>query len=108
LYVSPCLPIEVFCDNISTTYLVVNPDNHAQTKHLEVDLHFVRERVAWQISKSILFPAVIKWLIFSPKGSLLLHLPDYMPIYMSILASHAQIAKGVVMDNSNLLSLISC
>lgn len=47
LYVSPCLPIEVFCDNISTTYLVVNPDNRAQTKHLEVDLHFVRERVAW-------------------------------------------------------------
>ena len=36
-----------FCDNISATYLATNPINHACTKHLEVDLHFVHERVQW-------------------------------------------------------------
>jgi hypothetical protein len=36
----------VYADNISTTYLVVNPINHARTKHLKVALHFVHERVA--------------------------------------------------------------
>jgi len=30
----------VYPDNISTTYLVVNPINHTRTKHLKVDLHF--------------------------------------------------------------------
>lgn len=38
--------IIVHCDNISATYLVVNPVFHAQTKHIELDVHFVREHVS--------------------------------------------------------------
>jgi hypothetical protein len=34
------------CDNLGATYLAVNPVFHACTKHIEVDYHFVRERVA--------------------------------------------------------------
>ena len=41
------LPIKVFYDNVSGTYLAINLVNYACTKHLEVDLHFVRKRVQW-------------------------------------------------------------
>jgi hypothetical protein len=34
------------CDNIGATYLSANPVFHSKTKHIEVDYHFVRERVA--------------------------------------------------------------
>jgi hypothetical protein len=36
----------VYCDNISTVYLSTNPVQHQRTKHVEIDLHFVREKVA--------------------------------------------------------------
>jgi len=36
----------VYCDNISTVYMSSNPVQHQRTKHIEIDLHFVRERVA--------------------------------------------------------------
>ena len=36
----------VYCDNISTVYMSSNPVQHQRTKHVEIDLHFVRERVA--------------------------------------------------------------
>lgn len=36
----------VYCDNISAVYMSSNPVQHQQTKYIEIDLHFVRERVA--------------------------------------------------------------
>ena len=35
----------VFCDNVSATYLAANPVQHKRTKHIELDVHFVREKV---------------------------------------------------------------
>jgi len=36
----------VYYDNISAVYMSSNPIQHQRTKHIEIDLHFVRERVA--------------------------------------------------------------
>jgi hypothetical protein len=35
----------IYCDNISVVYLSNNPIQHQRTKHVEIDLHFVREKV---------------------------------------------------------------
>ncbi|GKA07840.1 ribonuclease H-like domain-containing protein [Tanacetum coccineum] len=36
----------VYCDNVSAVYLSTNPVQHQRTKHIEIDIHFVREYVA--------------------------------------------------------------
>ena len=36
----------VYCDNISAIYMSSNPVKHQRTKHVEIDIHFVREKVA--------------------------------------------------------------
>jgi len=41
----PGVPV-LFCENLSAIALSFNPVQHQKTKHIEVDVHFVRERVS--------------------------------------------------------------
>jgi hypothetical protein len=36
----------IFLDNVSVVYMTANPVHHRHTKHNEIDIHFVREKVA--------------------------------------------------------------
>jgi hypothetical protein len=36
----------VYCDNVSAVYISTNPVQHQRTKHVEIDSHFVRDRLA--------------------------------------------------------------
>ncbi|GJX19198.1 ribonuclease H-like domain-containing protein [Tanacetum coccineum] len=36
----------VYCDNVSTIYMTANLVQHNRTKHIEIDIHFVRDMVA--------------------------------------------------------------
>ena len=40
----PYVPV-LWCDNVSAIALSANPVFHSRTKHLEVDYHYVREKV---------------------------------------------------------------
>jgi len=34
-----------YCDNVKAVYMFLNPVHHKRTKHIELDIHFVREHV---------------------------------------------------------------
>nr|GFA05867.1 ribonuclease H-like domain-containing protein [Tanacetum cinerariifolium] len=36
----------VYCNNASAVYMYANPVQHQRTKHIEIDIHFVRDKVA--------------------------------------------------------------
>ncbi|GJZ73110.1 ribonuclease H-like domain-containing protein [Tanacetum coccineum] len=35
----------VYCDNVSTVYMSANPVQHQRTKHIEIDIHFIQDKV---------------------------------------------------------------
>ena len=48
-------PMRLYCDNQAAISIANNPVQHDRTKHVEVDRHFIRERV---ISKELCLPFV--------------------------------------------------
>nr|GFA29837.1 ribonuclease H-like domain-containing protein [Tanacetum cinerariifolium] len=59
----------VYCDNVSAVYLSANPVQHQRTKHIEIDIHFVRDMVIFGFFMYLLATSM---LISSPKVALLL------------------------------------
>jgi hypothetical protein len=48
LHIALSCPLTIWCDNSGALALASNPIFHARTKHIEVDIHFIREKVANQ------------------------------------------------------------
>jgi hypothetical protein len=63
----------VYCDNISAIYLSTNPVQHQRTNHVEIDLHFVRERVALREARVLHVPTTSQYADIFTKG-----LPTYV------------------------------
>jgi hypothetical protein len=58
----------VYCDNVSAVYLSANPVHHTRTKHIELDIHFVREKVALGTVRVLHVPSSSQYADIFPKG----------------------------------------
>jgi hypothetical protein len=58
----------VCCDNVSTVYLSTNLVQHQCTKHVEIDLHFIRERVAAGDVRVLSFLTMLQFVDIFNKG----------------------------------------
>ncbi|KAJ0787642.1 putative RNA-directed DNA polymerase [Helianthus annuus] len=68
LHVSLSGPPTLWCDNIGATYLAVNPVFHQRTKHLEIDLHFIRDMVLAQTLRVRYVPTTLQLADLLTKG----------------------------------------
>ncbi|GKE88094.1 ribonuclease H-like domain-containing protein [Tanacetum coccineum] len=60
----------VYCDNVSAVYLSSNPVQHQRTKHIEIDIHFVRDLVAAGHIRVLHVPSRYQYADSSPKAYL--------------------------------------
>jgi hypothetical protein len=58
----------VYCDNVSAIYLSQNPVHHRRTKHVELDIHFVREKVALGQLRVLHVPTHLQYADIMTKG----------------------------------------
>jgi len=58
----------IYCDNVSAVYLSENPVHHRRTKHVELDIHFVREKVALGQFKVLHIPTRYQFADIMTKG----------------------------------------
>jgi hypothetical protein len=58
----------VYCDNVSAVYLSANPVQHRRTKHIELDIHFVREKVALGAVRVLHVPSTSQFADIFTKG----------------------------------------
>jgi hypothetical protein len=58
----------VFCDNVSAVYMTANPVHHRRTKHIEIDIHFVREKVALGQVRVLRVPSSLQFADIMTKG----------------------------------------
>jgi hypothetical protein len=58
----------VYSDNVSACYLSTNLVQHQRTKHVEVDLHFVRDKVAIGDVRVLHVPTTSQYVDIFTKG----------------------------------------
>ncbi|GJS68654.1 ribonuclease H-like domain-containing protein [Tanacetum coccineum] len=67
----------VYCDNVSAVYLSSYPVQHQRTKHIEIDIHFVRDFVATGHVRVLHVPSRYKYADIFTKGLLYLLFEEF-------------------------------
>ncbi|GJY89227.1 ribonuclease H-like domain-containing protein [Tanacetum coccineum] len=83
----------VYCDNVSAVYLSSNPVQHQRTKHIEIDIHFVRDLVANGAIRVLHVPSRYQYADIFTKG-LPTSLFDEFRTSLSVRSSPAPTAGG--------------
>ena len=61
------MPMKLYCGNKATISITKNPIQHDCTKHMEIDKHFIKEKIDYRAFASLLFLLRCKYQIFSSK-----------------------------------------
>jgi hypothetical protein len=79
--------ILVYCDDVSVVYLASNPIQHHCTKHVKIDLHFVRDKVAIGEVRILHVPMTSQFAdIFTPRACRFPSFLSFAPVSTSPLA----------------------
>nr|GEU40666.1 ribonuclease H-like domain-containing protein [Tanacetum cinerariifolium] len=57
-----------YCDNVSVVYMSANPVQHQRTKHIEIDIHFVRDMVTVGQVRVLHVPSRFQYAYIFTKG----------------------------------------
>nr|GFB76350.1 ribonuclease H-like domain-containing protein [Tanacetum cinerariifolium] len=53
LNIGNLLPAQLYCDNKAAMQIAANPVIHEKTKHFDLDVHFIREKVCYRLIKIV-------------------------------------------------------
>ncbi|GJR11680.1 ribonuclease H-like domain-containing protein [Tanacetum coccineum] len=70
----------VYCDNVSAVYLSSNPVQHQRTKHIEIDIHFVRDLVATGAIRVLHVPSCYQYADIFTKGLPTSLFDEFLPV----------------------------
>nr|GFA48709.1 ribonuclease H-like domain-containing protein [Tanacetum cinerariifolium] len=70
----------VYSDNVSAVYMSANPVQHQQTKHIEIDIHFVRDMVFAGQGRVFHVPSRFQYVDIFTKGLLSVLLKTFDPV----------------------------
>jgi hypothetical protein len=109
----------VYRDNVSTVYLSTNRIQHQRTKHVEIDLHFMREHVAIGVVRVLHVPTTTQFvdiftnglptsLVSKFRSSLNIRCGLLIPSFLKSCIIYAQILKPRSFPSLQLLCGSSC